>query len=78
MTIDFGMYYGGLSWLTDSQMGIRFRPASLANHASSKPNETVVATLTDSELPSDRSDKIPRSYVVQMEPGWFVFRDKYR
>jgi hypothetical protein len=76
--IDFAIYSGGGILFPDSQIGIRFRPAKQANNAPSNFPDIVVSALTDLNLPKNKSGSLTGFYVVPIEPGWFVFKNKYR
>jgi hypothetical protein len=76
-TVDFTMGGFGGAIISDSYIGLRFRPGP----STAKRGDwgmTVVESLKDDKLPHENGRVASGVYVVPIEPNWYLYRFEYQ
>lgn len=73
-SIEFQLWGFGCAPCSDSFKGMRYFPADGKSSSGSGWVPKVVRSLDDEALPKENGAIADGLYVMQIEPGWFIYR----
>lgn len=77
-SIDFCLWGWGGAIMSDSYMGVHYRPKDRGPYTGPGWSPTIVATLDEKTLPQENGRVATGYYAIAVEQEWFIYRFEYQ